>query len=247
MTRILTTSQYLDTPRPQLQWIVHEHIPNPGILLISGPPKSGKSFLAFDLARCIAQGMPFLGWVTCKSKTLYLQFDTSELVWRQRLEKLSACGVDLSGDLFTVHPDDMKLPINLLNPIHEGWLRTVLETADPVLTVIDVFREIHNADENDSTEMKMVGDTIVRLFKNRSLVLVHHSKKIYEDVISPDPSSVARGSSYLTGKVDALWLLYKNQLHIQSRTSEPQTIRLVHGPSGLWERVKFSPTKTDSS
>lgn len=246
MTRILTTSQYLDTPRPNLQWLVHEQIPNPGIVLLEGPPKSGKSFLAIDLARSVAQGVPFLGWVTQKSRTLYLQFDTSELIWRQRLEKMVSLGVDLSGENFlTIHPDDVKHPLNLLNYQHVAWLHNVIESANPNLTIIDVFRETHNADENDSTEMKIVGDVLVNLFKGRSLVLVHHSKKIYDTGEAIDPATVSRGSSYLTGKVDSLWLLYRNRLYIQGRTSERQEIRLVQGPSGLWEKVDFSsPEKT---
>jgi AAA domain len=153
---------------------------------------------------------------------------------------MAALGVDLSGSLYTVHPEDMRLPLNILNSQHNQWLRDVIRIANPEITVIDVFREIHNADENDSTEMKIVGDIIVDIFRGRSLILVHHSKKIHEDVIVPDPASVSRGSSYLTGKVDSLWLLYHNRLYIQSRTSEPQTIKLVQSPSGLWERAKLS-------
>ena len=234
--RILTTVQYLDTPRPQLNWLIDNQIPKPGLILLEGPPKSGKSFLALDLARSIAQGIPFLGWDTRKSRVLYLQFDTSELIWRQRLERIRDSGVSLSGNLYAVHPEDMLLPINLLNFQHQDWLRRVLNLSNAELTVIDVFREIHNADENDSTQMKIVGDIIVDLFKGRSLILVHHSRKIGDDVIHIDPASVARGSSYLAGKVDALWLLWQNQLHIQGRTSEPQTIRLKQSSCGLWER-----------
>lgn len=234
--RILTTTEYLETPRPQLNWLIHNKLPYPGILLLEGPPKTGKSFLAFDMARSISQGIPFLGWVTRKSKSLYLQFDTSELIWRQRLEHMRDHQVDLSGPLYTVHPEDMLLPINILNYQHQEWLRSLIKFADPEVTVLDVFREIHNADENDSTQMKNVGDILVDIFKGRSLVLVHHSKKIGDDIIEPDPSNVARGSSYLTGKVDALWLLWQSQLYIQSRTEEPQKIRLIQSPSGIWVR-----------
>jgi len=235
MARILTTTEYLETPRPNLTWLIDRQLPHPGMLLLEGPPKSGKSFLAFHLARNISQGKPFLGWATKQSKVLYLQFDTSELIWRERLQKIQSSGVDLSGSLYTVHPDDMLLPINILNPQHYEWLRKVVTDCDPELVILDVFREIHSADENDSTHMKVVGDMLISIFRGRSLILVHHSKKIPDDVFEPDPAQVARGSSYLTGKVDALWLLYKNKLFIQSRTSEPLTVSLKQSsPSGLW-------------
>jgi RecA-family ATPase len=235
-TRLVTTEDFLAIPRPQLQWIVHNQLPHPGMLLIEGPPKAGKSFLAFELARCIGQGIPFLSWPTLKSKVLYLQFDTSELIWRQRLESMKLNGVDLSGSSYTIHPEDMCLPFNILNPQHYKWLREVVHTSDIKVTIIDVFREIHNADENDSTQMKIVGDLLMSIFKDRTLVLVHHSKKISDEVVDPDPSNVSRGSSYLTGKVDSLWLLWKNALYIQGRSSEQQYLKLKQNGSGLWEK-----------
>ena len=153
--------------------------------------------------------------------------------------------VDLSGELYTVHPEDMKLPINILNHADRHWLSEVVKHCDPTLTVIDIFREIHNADENDSTQMKVVGDILMELFKERCLVLVHHTKKLSPDdfIGSPDLSSVARGSSYLTGKVDCLWLLYQSQFYIRDRIGEPQKLKLVQSPSGLWEIPKLVNAK----
>ena len=189
MTRLLTTEQYLQTPRPQLNWIVDQQLPYPGILLIEGPPKVGKSFLAFDLLRCVSQGKPFLGWKTHKRTCLYLQFDTSELIWRQRLDKMKSSGLELSGDLYTVHPEDMILPFNISNLQHQHWLRNLVRDSNCDVFCIDVFREIHNSDENDSTQMKIVGDILVNIFKTKTLILVHHSKKINEDYITHiDPS-----------------------------------------------------------
>lgn len=246
--RVVTTEEYLQIPRPNLNWLVKEQVPFPGSMLLMGPPKAGKSFLAFDLARCIAKGIPFLGWPTKQSKTLYLQFDTGEQTWRQRLQHMKDLKIDLSGSLYTVHPEDMKLPINILNQSDRTWLREIVSHVEPDFVVLDVFREIHSADENDSTQMKIVGDLITTLFKGISLCLVHHSKKLSDDFLGhPDPAQVARGSSYLTGKVDVLWLLYRNQLYIQNRTSEPQQIKLFQTPSGLWEIAKNVPVKGDAS
>jgi len=128
----------------------------------------------------------------------------------------------------------MKLPINILNPADRHWLSQAVEHCDPALVVLDVYREIHNADENDSTQMKVVGDILTSIFKERSLVLVHHSKKIGEDNFNPDPTSSARGSSYITGKVDGIWLLWNNKLKIHSRVSEPLNVSLKQGVNGLW-------------
>ena len=245
--RLVTTSEYLSIERPQLDWLVDQQVPFPGTILLQGPPKSGKSFLALDLARCVSLGHPFLGWKTKPSKTLYLQFDTGEMAWRKRLQNWKDANIDLSGPLFTVHPEDIKIPINITNPLDRSWLKEIVQQADPALTVIDVLREIHNADENDSTEMKIVGDILMSLFQGRSLVIVHHSKKLNDDFTNRvDLSNAARGSSYLTGKVDALWLLWQNQLYIQNRTSEPTQVKLYQTPVGIWDVAKDIPSKKNS-
>ncbi len=145
-----------------------------------------------------------------------------------------ASGTRLPTDLYTVHPDDLLMPINIINPEHQTWLKRAVNDSDCELIVVDIFREIHNADENDSTQMKIVGDIVTDIFKGRSLILVHHSKKIPDDTFEPDVAQVARGSSYLTGKVDALWLLFRNQLYIQSRTEEQRKIPLVQTSWGSW-------------
>ena len=244
--------EYLDTPRVHLNWIIHEQLPYPGTLLLQGPPKSGKSFLCLDLARNISQGTPVFRWATRKSSCLYLQFDTSEMIWRHRVEKQRSAGVSFDGSLYQVHPEDMRVPFNISNPQDYEWLRQVIRHADPEVTIIDVLREIHNADENDSTKMKIVGDKLMSIFKDRSLILVHHSKKIGEDVIDPSPVDVSRGSSYLTGKVDAIWFLWRHQLRIQSRNSEAQFLRLRQDAVGVWldrenTSVPSSPSINSSS
>src|SRR5690242_9493179 len=106
MTRVLSASQYVDAPRPQLSWLVPSYIPHPGLVLLIGEPKAGKSFLGLQLAMLVASGQPFLGQPIAASPVLYLQFDTSETVWRQRLDHLRSEGVRLPDNLFFVHPDD---------------------------------------------------------------------------------------------------------------------------------------------
>jgi RecA-family ATPase len=139
-----------------------------------------------------------------------------------------------------IHPEDFVRPFNILTPSHAAWLNSLVTTHHPEVVIIDVLREIHNADENDSTAMKIVGDHLAHIFRDCTLILVHHSRKISEDVFKPDPSSFSRGSSYLTGKVDAIWLLWNNQLTIQDRMSESQTIKLRQRPSGLWENMSIT-------
>jgi hypothetical protein len=134
-----------------------------------------------------------------------------------------------------VHPDDMINPLNILTLEGASWLHNVVNTANPDFTIIDVIRETHNADENSSTEMKQLGDVLSRIFHSKSLLLIHHASKIPMDVVAPDPVVYGRGSTYLTGKMDAYWLLHRGRLRVDSRFTETTSYAANQNEIGLFE------------
>lgn len=231
----MTVDQYTGLQRPNLSWLIHGLIPRPSMMMLMGPPKAGKSWLAMDIARAVAGGEDFLGHKTQQGRVLYIQQDTSEAVWRDRLTKqIALFGIQFPPDLLMVHPDDTLHPVDILQPTSRAWFKSAVETVKPALVIIDVLREIHNADENDSTAMKLVGDHLSALFSNVALLLVHHMKKIPAEVSNPDPATYGRGSTYITGKMDGYWMLHKNQLRLESRFEEASSYRAVHEEDGTW-------------
>lgn len=40
-------------------WLIYQTLPLTGVALLTGPPQGGKTFLALELARCVATGKPF--------------------------------------------------------------------------------------------------------------------------------------------------------------------------------------------
>ncbi len=52
-------------------WVV-EGLVGTGLTVLLGPPKTGKSWMALDLALCVSQGDPFLGRATAGCGVLYL-------------------------------------------------------------------------------------------------------------------------------------------------------------------------------
>lgn len=234
--RIVSFDDYLDLPRPRVNWIIDGLIPRPGFVMLMGPPKAGKSFLALDLGFQVARGGTFLGRPCSKEKVLYFQLDTSERVWRDRGLSLRQAGVDTSASgLGMVHPADEMRPLNMLLSGAQSYVRKALNEFDPALVILDTLREVHTEDENDSTCMKKVFDALESLFRGRAVVVVHHTNKIAADVTDPDPVRSARGSSYVTGKMDAYWLMYDGKLRIDSRFDEKQVHRLVQTPSGMFD------------
>lgn len=234
MARVLSAEEYISVPRPSLSWLIPTYVPYPGLVLLIGEPKAGKSFLGLQVALHVASGLPFLGQPTVAAPVLYLQFDTSETVWRQRLGQLRDSGVSLPSNLFMIHPDDQPTRTNVLTYETQETIKSALEACNPKLVVVDVLRECHNADEQDSTSMKQVGDQLMSLFAGRSLMLIHHTVKLYESYGTPSPINAARGSSYITGKADAIWLLHNNCLAIASRFHHDERKSARRQPNGLW-------------
>ena len=235
MVRVVSSTQYCDVPRPQLSWLIPSYAPVPGLVLLIGEPKAGKSFLALQLALCVASGIPFLGQPIDSSPVLYLQFDTSETVWRQRLKDLRSGGVVLPDRLHFVHPDDLPTRVNILSDESYRMIASAVEASNPKLVVVDVLRECHNADENDSSAMKEVGDRLMTVFAGRTIVLIHHTHKLYPTYGTPNAVNAARGSSYITGKADAIWLLHDKTLAISSRFHHDERRSCERLPTGLWK------------
>lgn len=232
--RIVNYSEFIDTPRSNVEWIVDQLIPRPGMVELMGPPKAGKTFITTDLALAVAQGKPFFGRQTKQSRVLYLQLDTSEHIMRDRGQRLRRAGYDITAPLLgMIHPEDAMRPVNIMLQAGADYVKQALAIQNPALCIIDTLRECHQEDENESTAMKLVMDRLEQLFIGRSLFLVHHINKIPEEVERPDPVRSSRGSSYITGKVDAFWMLYKQHLSITSRWDE-HTYRVKQSASGMF-------------
>ena len=232
--RLVTLAEYAVLPRPTLGWITHKILPKPGLVLLVGPPKAGKSFLALDIALRVARGQPILGQPTVPHPVLFLQLDTSETVWRDRLHQLREMGDDLAGNVLMPHPEDMpRGGIDILTASGRAFLTAALLQGNPGLVIVDILRELSHMDENDSTEMKAVGDAICDIMANRCVLLVHHTKKISRDE-DPDPMIAGRGTGYIKGKVDAVWLLWHGRLKIVPRFDEPVTYRAEQTDTGMF-------------
>lgn len=231
---LVTLDAFANLARPSLDWVIHRLLPRPGTVILMGPPKVGKSFLALAIGLAVAQGKPFLGQPSVQGSVWYLQLDTSEAVWRGRIQDLREAGLDTVGPVYMAHPELVPRPFNILIPKVQTFIRECLTESNPSLIIVDVMRKLHSSDENDSTEMKRVSDVVDELFATRCVLMVHHTRKIREDIENPDVNSLSRGSSFITGQADALWLLFNKKLKIVSRFDEDVTYRAEQMDTGMW-------------
>lgn len=234
MADIVTLDEYADMNRPHVEFLIDGLIPKPGLVLFLGEAGAGKSFMALQIAFAVAQGGSFFHSSAKRGTVLYLQFDMSELIVRDRILKLREANVNTSGPIYTLHPATAPKGLNILKPEGYAILDDAIQKANPDLIIYDVLREMHNADEDNSSEMKPVGDALATLTGHRAGLILHHPKKIAWG-LEPKTIDASRGSSYLPGKVDAVWLLHDGYFYIgKSRFAVGGKYRVKRLASGLW-------------
>jgi hypothetical protein len=87
--------------------------------------------------------------------------------------------------------------------------------------------------------MKLLFEQLERLVEGRGCLLLHHVKKPDKDTTTGSLSDRLRGSSYIAGRVDTLWVLEHGELMMESRLHEPITTSGKRLGSGFWTFPEF--------
>ena len=119
------------------------HLLYPGLYILAGAPKIGKSWLALDLCLSVAEGEPFLKHETHRGQVLYLALEDSLLRLQNRLYE------------FTEEPAE-GLQFSTLAKTIGGGLEQQLEDAkrrlpDLRLIVIDTLQKVRRTVDVSST------------------------------------------------------------------------------------------------
>ncbi|MFC2024488.1 AAA family ATPase [Chloroflexota bacterium] len=183
-------------------YLVEDLLTTPGLAVLAGKKKLGKSWMTLQLAQCVASGKPFLGKATRQGSVLYLALEDGERRLKQRLESQGA---------------NHKLPIRYSHwwpPIndYEGFkaLAEIIREKTPALVVIDTLASARDkrVKENESDSMGDLFNAVHELAITTNtviLIVAHHGKKPHED-----PGFDIRGSSAIAGATDTNIGLYKN-------------------------------------
>ena len=174
---------------PDVPFYIKDWLPKQGKSLLYAPPKSGKSYLCLQAARCIASGEPFLGIPTHQGSVLYIQFELGEEILQARLKDT---GKDYD-DVFVGTTFSMKLD----SAVGQKQLWTALEAVEPNVLILDPWYKCILGDENESTDARKILDFLDLVIEgfNCSILIIHHAGK--------DLSKRGRGSSVLEDWVDS--------------------------------------------
>lgn len=211
-----------------------------GLTLLAAPPKTGKSFLALDLACCVAEGKPFWGFETVQGDVLYCDLEGTE--WRTQ-DRFPAVGRKSKQDCpaslslaYKAAPVDAGLIGQL-----DGWIASV---KNPRLIILDTLAHVkgraargEDAYTADTRFMKPLHDLAVD--KGVAILAITHTRKANGFVLD-DPFDAVIGSTAQYGNSDAGWIIGgkrdddKKQFTAVGRDFEPVSFEIERSKGGRW-------------
>lgn len=225
---------YLKIPRPETPWLVHSLVPRDGSLLMYSAPKQGKSTALLQLAAAISNPKVghFLGLPIMQHGPVgFVQLDTPSDLWAHEyiepaVEQLNMDEVAIA-DRATMPPN--SYPFNIRSSAHAGWLRDWCSSFNPACVIIDTYRELFRGEEKDSDIAQQVMSALWQAVNPAALVLVHHARKLNPENPAQNVSEDARGSTYLTGKVDVICQFTRKRWKIEGRGGD-MTLKTKRDP-----------------
>src|SRR5690606_4576623 len=116
-------------------------------VLIAGQSKSGKSWMALQLALAAASGGEFLRWRASRPmKTLYINLEVGHSMWARRVvmqgEQFASSNPESFRGTFFTHTKTRTLDV--LDPGHFKAWQQKIKTAGYEFVVIDVLSRCHS-------------------------------------------------------------------------------------------------------
>lgn len=167
---MIVTAGYL-MAQPRQAWLIEGLIRQGTIVFLNGKEGTGKSFVALEMASCIAGGTPFYRNAVAQGDVLYVASERSAGM-RERLEALE----QLKGyrfDNLRFVPRPLLLDGDGESQLYE-WIES--EGIKPKLIIYDTLRASFEGDENSSAIAQKAMSTVHRINERygSTAVVVHH-------------------------------------------------------------------------
>lgn len=176
-----------------LEWCVEQMIARGSITLICSESGTGKTWLGYYIAGCVAWGVPILGRPVKRSKVLYLDGENPLYAVKQRLFDL---GILETGDLTVWGGWNLLPPRGPQCPLINEFARR-----HKPLIIFDSLIEFHPGSEQSSTETRAFMKHFRALANlGATIVVLHHSGKA-------ETAKIYRGSSDIKAAVDTAYQL----------------------------------------
>jgi hypothetical protein len=201
----------LETPVQQQSWLIERLWTHQAVGIIGGSPKSGKTWLALEMAVSVASGSPCLDTfpVLSPGRVLFYAAEDSAAALRSRVETLARVHkVNFERlDVHIITIDSLRLD----RPDHQDRLESTLNVYKPALLVLDPLVRVHAIDENVAGQVSMLLGYLRSLQRKTgaAIALTHHIRKN----ISPTGGAgySLRGSGDLYAWLDSFLYLRMHQ------------------------------------
>jgi putative DNA primase/helicase len=172
-----------------VDWLVEGAIPRGVNGIVCGDPKASKSFHAVDLAMSLACGVDWLGMLVPRQvRTALVSREDSPSLTQRRINRL-LCGNERYGlqlhSWMLVNTRRQIADFKVTTDEHLQQLIDELKHFRVEFVVLDVFRSLHDSEENDNTEVQQVLQRINRIQNECecAVALVHHINKVSSENI----------------------------------------------------------------
>jgi RecA-family ATPase len=218
----------------QIEWRIDQVIEKDTSGFIIALPKSGKSFATVAMAVALACGG---NWLDCRvsepTRVALVSREDAPGLTARRLKRVMV-GMGKA-------PDDPIWETNLLVNSREQTKSLMLDDDQQLAALIiamqekriefcilDVLNVLHDADENDNSEMRRVLTRVSQIRKEVGcqICIVHHSVKDWDD--TKTLSQLARGSSAIAGFAEFIIgirmvdeVKQMRQMRFETKSSEP--------------------------
>lgn len=218
-------------------WLVDDLWGDQAVGFIGGTPKTGKTWLALELAVAVASGQACLGRYPVRQRghvLVYAAEDTAAAI-KERVSAIARFrGVT---DLDRLAVGLIGAPeLRLDHEPHQMRLAMTLAQLKPRLLILDPLVRLHRGDENSAADVSLLLGFLRRAQRDHqvAIALVHHIRKS----ASTQPGQALRGSGDLHAWSDSSLYLLRRQgrieLHAEHRSHpspRPVEVELQSTPS----------------
>lgn len=253
-----------DAHKKPMQWVIKNLLPV-GLTIMGAPPKSYKSTVVMAMVASVTDLDPRvfpqdLCEVHHNGRAMVFSYEADEGDLRTMMEEGIHVKVPPDGRiLVATNPWHWRLD----DPESMDELIAVLIKEQPLIVVMDTFRDMHDLEEKDSGSMikllRPIREWAVKSLA--SVIMVHHTVKPSEETTTYEAKHL-RGSGAIFGKADGVLMLtpqidgkvvlkavFKKAkgwertlmlgLHDASATGEPLTAREVQVLNGLGNKLNY--------